>query len=53
MHKSFYLNLINSLLPDVFILCLFNKKKLYKMILVRHYDLFLPDCGGHDSTADN
>ena len=27
-------------------------RKLKEVILVRHYDLFLRVCGGHDSKAD-
>ena len=28
-------------------------QKLEEVILVHHYDLFLPSFGGHDSTADS
>ena len=35
------------------LLCANFDQKLEEVILVHHYDLFLPNFGGHDSTADS
>ena len=47
----FFFNFIKFSARCFFVLIL--TKDLEEVILVHHYDLFLPNFGGHDSTADS
>ena len=48
---SGYIEIIFTARCIYFVLIL--TKKLEEVILVHHYDLFLPNFGSHDSTAQN
>ena len=52
MEKLFFFNFI-KFTARCFYFVLILTKDLGEVILVHHYDLFLPNFGGHDSTADH
>ena len=51
MEKLFYFNFIKFTARCIYFVHILTK--ILEVISVHHYDLFLPNFGGHDSTADS